>query len=59
VDTRDSPTTRGARVGPFDTVRTLVEEAHVDVSHGSDVDRTLSGLDEQVEAKFRESAEST
>ena len=44
----DTPATNGARIGPFDTVRTLVEEAYLDArDHG--VDRALGDLNAQVE----------
>jgi len=44
----DTPATTGARIGPFDTVRTLVEEAYLDArEHG--VDRALGDLNAQVE----------
>ncbi|MCU4717179.1 extracellular solute-binding protein [Halapricum hydrolyticum] len=44
----DIPATNGARIGPFDTVRTLVEEAYLDArDHG--IETALSDLDAQVE----------
>jgi sn-glycerol 3-phosphate transport system substrate-binding protein len=53
LDTQDSPATRGARIGPFDTVRTLVEEAYVDVTRGRDVESAVDSLDAQVETQLR------
>ena len=44
----DTPATNGARIGPFDTVRTLVAESYLEArEHG--VERALSDLDDQVE----------
>lgn len=44
----NTPATSGARIGPFDTVRTLVEEASVDArDHG--VEAALSDLNAQTE----------
>ena len=44
----NTPATSGARIGPFDTVRTLVEEASVDArEHG--VEAALSDLNAQTE----------
>jgi sn-glycerol 3-phosphate transport system substrate-binding protein len=59
MDTRDSPATRGARIGPFDTVRTLVEEAYVDVTRGRDIESAVDALDEQIEAQLRAYAAET
>ncbi len=48
METRDTTATRGAQIGPFDTVRTVVEDA-VDSMDGPDsVPATLERLDEQV-----------
>jgi len=44
----DIPATNGARIGPFDTVRTLVEEAYLD-ARDYDVETALTDLDAQVE----------
>ncbi|QSG11907.1 Methyl-accepting chemotaxis protein [Halapricum desulfuricans] len=44
----DIPATNGARIGPFDTVRTLVEEAYLD-ARDTDVETALTDLDAQVE----------
>ena len=48
LSSSDIPATNGARIGPFDTVRTLVEEAYLDArDHG--VETALVDLDAQVE----------
>ncbi|MCJ0618615.1 extracellular solute-binding protein [Haloarcula hispanica] len=48
VDTRDTTATRGAQIGPFDTVRTIIEDA-VDSMDGPDsVPSALDRLDTQV-----------
>ncbi|MFW6018149.1 MAG: extracellular solute-binding protein [Halapricum sp.] len=44
----DIPATNGARIGPFDTVRTLIEEAYLD-ARDHDVETALTDLDAQVE----------
>ncbi len=44
----DIPATNGARIGPFDTVRTLVEEAYLD-ARDHDVETALSDLDAQIQ----------
>ncbi|MEF8883370.1 MAG: extracellular solute-binding protein [Halapricum sp.] len=44
----DMPATNGARIGPFDTVRTLVEEAYLD-ARDHDVETALDDLNAQVE----------
>ncbi len=48
VDTRDTTATRGAQIGPFDTVRTIIEDA-VDSMDGPDsIPSALDRLDTQV-----------
>jgi sn-glycerol 3-phosphate transport system substrate-binding protein len=48
METRDTTATRGAQIGPFDTVRTVIEDA-VDSMDGPDsVPTALERLDEQV-----------
>lgn len=48
MQTRDTTATRGAQIGPFDTVRTVIEDA-VDSMDGPDsVPTPLERLDEQV-----------
>jgi len=48
METRDTTATRGAQIGPFDTVRTIIEDA-VDSMDGPDsVPSTLERLDAQV-----------
>ncbi len=47
--TTSSPATNGARMGPFNTVRTLVAEAGVDLIPEFGVEEGLSRLNEQVE----------
>ena len=48
MQTRDTTATRGTQVGPFDTVRTVIEDA-VDSLDGPDsVPTALERLDERV-----------
>jgi sn-glycerol 3-phosphate transport system substrate-binding protein len=48
MQTRDTTATRGAQIGPFDTVRTIIEDA-VDSMDGPDsVPSALKRLDAQV-----------
>ncbi|MFU1781896.1 extracellular solute-binding protein [Haloarcula japonica] len=48
IETRDTTATRGAQIGPFDTVRTIIEDA-VDSMDGPDsVPSALDRLDTQV-----------
>jgi len=45
--------TSGARIGPFDTVRTMIAEAYEDVSNGTPVDEALGQLTDKVERQLR------
>jgi sn-glycerol 3-phosphate transport system substrate-binding protein len=56
--TRDSPATNGARIGPFDTVRTLVEEGFVSMTRGQDVETALGQLNDELERLLAEYARS-
>ena len=47
----DTPATNGARIGPFDTVRTLVAEAYEDIKTG-DTEEELLALSETVERQL-------
>ncbi|WP_370515748.1 extracellular solute-binding protein [Halapricum sp. CBA1109] len=48
LDSDDTVATTGARIGPFDTVRTLVAESYLD-ARDNGVDAALTDLDQQVE----------
>lgn len=52
--TEDSPATRGALMGPFTKVRTIVEEGYVSMIQNDDVDvgNALSNIDSQVETEL-------
>ena len=54
VETDDTPATRGARVGPFTTVRTIVSEGLSELFDGRDLDAVLATMDEQVSARLSE-----
>ncbi len=58
LETRDTPATNGARIGPFDTVRTLVEEGFVSMTGGQDVETALAQLNEELERLLAEYARS-
>lgn len=53
-NTEDSPATRGALVGPFRKVRTIVEEGYVSMIQEDDVDVDggLADIDSQVESEL-------
>ncbi|MDS0295080.1 extracellular solute-binding protein [Halogeometricum luteum] len=55
-ETRDSPATRGARIGPFSTVRSIVSEGVSELVAGREVERTLREMDEQVTYRLSEYA---
>jgi len=52
--TEDSPATRGALMGPFTKVRTIVEEGYVSMIQNDDVDvaNALGNIDSQVETEL-------
>ncbi|EMA05476.1 methyl-accepting chemotaxis protein [Haloferax denitrificans] len=54
AETVDTPATRGARVGPFTTVRTIVSEGLSELFDGRDLDAVLATMDEQVSARLSE-----
>ncbi|WP_081661453.1 methyl-accepting chemotaxis protein [Halopiger djelfimassiliensis] len=53
LDSESSPATNGARMGPFNTVRTLVAEAYVDTIPEFGVEDGLGRLNDQVELQLR------
>ena len=57
LDAEDSSATTGARIGPFDTVRTLVAEASVE-GRENGVEAALDRLTESAELQLRSDAES-
>jgi len=58
VETNDTVATRGAQLGPFDTVRTVIEEG-IDSIHGiEEITDGLEKLDSQVERQLQSYAES-
>lgn len=54
-NTRDTPATNGARIGPFNTVRTIVEESFQDVT-SDNVEEVLSRTNDQIERQLQEYA---
>lgn len=51
-ETEDTVATRGARIGPFDTVRTMIEEGYEEMSDGQPVDEALDRLTDEVEREL-------
>ena len=52
-DAERTVATSGARIGPFDTVRTMIAEAYEDVSEGTSVEDALARLNDKVERQLR------
>lgn len=50
----DTLTTRGARVGPFTTVRAIVSESLFKLFDGRDLDTVLAAMDKQVSTRLSE-----
>lgn len=50
VQTTDTTATRGAQIGPFDTVRSIIEEGVKSIDSVEDVPSNLARIDEQVSA---------
>jgi sn-glycerol 3-phosphate transport system substrate-binding protein len=50
--TSDTVATSGARIGPFDTVRTMIAEAYDGMSDGKPVDTALDDLNTKVERQL-------
>ena len=53
VETQDTLATRGAQMGPFDTVRTIIEECYDSIEDPSDVSSALDRLDSKVEKQLQ------
>ncbi|MBX0323228.1 extracellular solute-binding protein [Halomicroarcula sp. F13] len=53
VATTDTTATRGAQIGPFDTVRTVIEEGIEHITNVEQVDEELARVNEQVEKRLR------
>jgi len=51
LESPDTPATNGARIGPFDTVRTLVAESYEDIKSG-DTEEELGNLSSRVEQQL-------
>jgi len=49
VETRDTTATRGAQIGPFDTVRSIIEEGFEGIDTVEDVPGGLDRINQQVE----------
>lgn len=49
---RDTPATRGARVGPFSTVRTVIAEGLSELHHSQQVDRVLDQMSGQIQTRL-------
>ncbi len=52
-NTRQTVATSGARIGPFDTVRTMIAEAYEEMSNGATVEESLGRLNDKVERQLR------
>lgn len=50
VEKRDTMATRGAQIGPFDTVRSIIEEGFESIDSVETVPEELARIDQQVEA---------
>jgi sn-glycerol 3-phosphate transport system substrate-binding protein len=53
ITTGDTTATRGVQIGPFDTVRIVIEVAVDSMDGSSSVRATLEGLGMQVEKQFQ------
>ncbi|MEF8820803.1 MAG: extracellular solute-binding protein [Halovenus sp.] len=51
-NTRETVATSGARIGPFDTVRTMIAESYEEMSNGAAVDDALGRLNDKVERQL-------
>jgi sn-glycerol 3-phosphate transport system substrate-binding protein len=51
-DTQQTVATGGARIGPFDTVRTMISDAYEEMSSGEDVDTALARLTSRVDGQL-------
>jgi sn-glycerol 3-phosphate transport system substrate-binding protein len=49
VETRDTTATRGAQIGPFDTVRSIIEEGAESIDAPEEVPGALERIDDQIE----------
>ncbi|AFK19857.1 extracellular solute-binding protein [Haloferax mediterranei ATCC 33500] len=54
AESEDTPATRGARVGPFTTVRTIISEGLSELFDGRDLDRVLRQMNDQVSTRLSE-----
>ncbi|ELZ78009.1 transducer protein Htr38 [Haloferax larsenii JCM 13917] len=54
AESEDTPATRGARIGPFTTVRTIVSEGLSELFDGRDLDAVLEAMDDQITTRLRE-----
>jgi len=52
-ETRDTDATNGARIGPFDTVRTMIEEGYEEMSAGQPVEEALDRLADKVDRQLQ------
>ncbi len=52
-NTRQTVATSGARIGPFDTVRTMIAEAYEEMSQGATVEDSLGRLNDKVERQLQ------
>ena len=51
-NSRQTVATSGARIGPFDTVRTMIAESYEEMSNGAPVDDALGRLNDKVERQL-------
>ncbi|MFW6435284.1 MAG: extracellular solute-binding protein, partial [Halovenus sp.] len=51
-NTKQTVATSGARIGPFDTVRTMIAESYEEMSNGAAVDDALGRLNDKVERQL-------
>ncbi|ELZ97005.1 glycerol-3-phosphate ABC transporter periplasmic substrate-binding protein [Haloferax mucosum ATCC BAA-1512] len=59
AESTDSPATRGARIGPFTTARTIISEGLSELFDGRDLDRVLTQMDDQISTRLSEYDSST
>lgn len=52
-ETQQTVGTSGARIGPFDTVRTMIAESYEEMSNGEEVDTALARLKSRVDGQLR------
>ncbi|WP_396611706.1 extracellular solute-binding protein [Haloferax sp. S1W] len=54
AESEDTPATRGARIGPFSTVRTIISEGLSELFAGRELEPVLATMDDQITTRLRE-----